>query len=133
MALFLRSTKFATRLTQGTTKCFSRNYADQMSFTFAAANQVKYTIKSKKTITEIDELIFSLVKSFKNFLHLNFIIFFRYFILIKILSKLMCHLLVVHLVFYPIMYRHWLFFAQVLLQFTKMNRHPKKYLFPVEQ
>lgn len=41
MALFLRSTKLASKLTQGTTKCFSRNYADQMSFTFAAANQVR--------------------------------------------------------------------------------------------
>lgn len=40
MALFLRSTKLAARFTQGTTKCFSRNYADQMNFTFAAANQV---------------------------------------------------------------------------------------------
>lgn len=40
MALFLRSTQLAARLTKGTTKCFSRNYADQMNFTFAAANQV---------------------------------------------------------------------------------------------
>lgn len=45
MALFLRSTKLAARLTQGTTKCFSRNYADQMSFTFAAANQVSTIVK----------------------------------------------------------------------------------------
>lgn len=44
MALFLRSTKLAAKLTQGTTKCFSRNYADQMNFTFAAANQVSLLI-----------------------------------------------------------------------------------------
>lgn len=45
MALFLRSTKLATKATQSATKYFSRNYADQMSFTFAAANQVSWIAK----------------------------------------------------------------------------------------
>ncbi|XP_025418509.1 ATP synthase subunit delta, mitochondrial [Sipha flava] len=50
MALFLRSTKLAARLTKGTTKCFSRNYADQMNFTFAAANQIFYNEKNVKQV-----------------------------------------------------------------------------------
>jgi F-type H+-transporting ATPase subunit delta len=50
MALFLRSTKLASRLTQGTTKYFSRNYADQMNFTFAAANQIFYAEKNVKQV-----------------------------------------------------------------------------------
>ncbi|XP_025206577.1 ATP synthase subunit delta, mitochondrial [Melanaphis sacchari] len=56
MALFLRSTKLAARLTQGPTKCFSRNYADQMNFTFAAANQIFY---NNKNIKQVDVPSFS--------------------------------------------------------------------------
>lgn len=58
MALFVRSTKLAARLTQGTTKCFSRNYADQMSFTFAAANQVS----SLKMLTLDIDVVLELTK-----------------------------------------------------------------------
>ncbi|XP_050421778.1 ATP synthase subunit delta, mitochondrial [Adelges cooleyi] len=50
MAVFLRSTRLAAKLSQGTTKCFSRTYADQMSFTFAAANQIYYAEKNVKQV-----------------------------------------------------------------------------------
>ncbi|XP_050538470.1 ATP synthase subunit delta, mitochondrial [Daktulosphaira vitifoliae] len=49
MAVFFRS-RLVTQLAQGTSKCFSRNYADQMSFTFAAANQVYYTEQNVKQV-----------------------------------------------------------------------------------
>ncbi|XP_015367197.1 PREDICTED: ATP synthase subunit delta, mitochondrial [Diuraphis noxia] len=56
MASFLRSTKLVAKLTQGPTKCFSRNYADQMNFTFAAANQIFY---ANKNIKQVDVPSFS--------------------------------------------------------------------------
>ncbi|KAL5245269.1 hypothetical protein ACI65C_012679 [Semiaphis heraclei] len=56
MASFLRSTKLVSKLTQGPTKCFSRNYADQMNFTFAAANQIFY---ANKNIKQVDVPSFS--------------------------------------------------------------------------
>jgi len=50
MALFIRSTKLAAKLARAPAKCFTRSYADQMNFTFAAANQIFYAEQNVKQV-----------------------------------------------------------------------------------